>query len=107
MKEKNHAVKVRMTFDQQAVIVEMFDNPASREWLSLLPLTSQFDDFAATEKMAYLPEKLKSSGPSGNDINGDFAYYAPGAISPFFTRGTVLATGCFGKDELAKMRAPF
>ncbi len=114
MKEKNNAPRVRMSLGKEEVIVEMFDNPASREFLSMLPLTMQFDDFASTEKIANLPRKLKSQGPLGKEVKGDFTYYAPWGNLAVFYKGFGSASGLYimgrivsGKETLAKMHAPF
>lgn len=77
MKKNANSTRVRMSFNREEIIVEMFDNPASLEFLSLLPLKLKFDDFANAEKIASLPRKLKAEGPLGSEAKGDFTYYAP------------------------------
>lgn len=109
---------IRLSFAGQEVIVEMFDNPASRDFLTLLPLTLAFEDFASTEKIARnLPRPLNtrnSPTPMNADANGDFTYYAPwgnlaifykdfGTDSQLYVLGRIVA----GKEHLAKMTADF
>ena len=85
--------KIRMTFDQHEVIVEMFDTPASRDFLLLLPLTLEFSDYAGVEKIAYLPQRLNINGtPTPPVATGDFTYYAPWGNLAVFYKG-------FGRDS--------
>ena len=54
------------------------DNPAVRDFLSMLPLTLTLEEFAGREKIAYLPRKLAHAGSPGSDPeNGDLIYYVP------------------------------
>ena len=55
------------------------DNAATRDFISLLPVTVTLEDFNKTEKIAMLPEKLSTAGlPSGyTPSEGDIAYYVP------------------------------
>jgi hypothetical protein len=65
----------------------MHDNPASRDFLSLLPLTLTLEDYAGTEKISKLPIRLSAIGaPAGMDPSvGDFTYYSPwGNIAIFY-----------------------
>ncbi|MED1203912.1 cyclophilin-like fold protein [Heyndrickxia acidicola] len=49
---------IKMSFHNEEVIVKMYDTPTSEDFLSLLPLTLTFEDYAGTEKMSNLPKKL-------------------------------------------------
>ena len=54
------------------------DNPAVRDFLSMLPLTLRLEEFAGREKIAYLPRKLAHAGSPGSDPeDGDLIYYVP------------------------------
>jgi hypothetical protein len=54
------------------------DNPAVRDFLSMLPLTLKLEEFAGKEKVAYLPRRLTHSGSPGSDPeDGDLIYYIP------------------------------
>ena len=78
---------IRMTFDNGTMIAELEDSKAGRDFLALLPLTLTLDDYAATEKVADLPEKLSTEGsPAGMDPEvGDITYYAPwGNLAIFY-----------------------
>jgi hypothetical protein len=57
----------------------LVDTATSRDFVSLLPITLNLDDYAATEKISDLPRRLSTEGaPPGSDpAAGDIAYYAP------------------------------
>jgi Uncharacterized conserved protein len=109
------SVKIRLVFDAKEVVVSMFDNPASRDFLSLLPLEAEFKDFAGEEKIAYLPRKLDTSGsPTPSQEQGDFTYYRPWGNIAVFYHGfgssgqlTVLGRIESGKNLLGSMSGPF
>ena len=75
----DEAMKVKLTINNEEVIVNMYDNPTSRDFVGRLPLTLTFEDDSGIEKISYLEEKLSTEdAPSGSDpLTGDFAYYAP------------------------------
>src|SRR5215213_6688210 len=54
------------------------DNPAVRDFLSMLPLTLTLEEFDGREKISYLPRKLEHAGSPGSDPeDGDLIYYTP------------------------------
>jgi hypothetical protein len=55
------------------------DNPTTRDFVSLLPMSVELKDHAQTEKVSDLPRKLSTAdAPAGSDPEvGDIAYYAP------------------------------
>jgi hypothetical protein len=54
------------------------DNPAVRDFLSMLPLTLTVEEFAAREKISYLPRELRHRGSPGSDpASGDLIYFVP------------------------------
>lgn len=71
-------VKIRLTVNGKAVTATLIDSAAAGDFLALLPLTLTLEDYAATEKIAYLPRKLSTAGaPAGFDPStGDITYYA-------------------------------
>jgi hypothetical protein len=80
-------MKIRLTIDGKAITATLLDNATARDFLSLLPLTLTLEDYAATEKISYLPRKLSTVGaPAGVDPEpGDIAYYAPwGNLAIFY-----------------------
>lgn len=54
------------------------DNPATRDFLSLLPLTLTLEEFAGREKIADLPRPLRHEGsPGSNPEDGHLIYFVP------------------------------
>jgi hypothetical protein len=54
------------------------DNPTTRDFLSMLPLTLTVEEFNGREKISYLPRNLDTNGSPGSDpADGDLIYYAP------------------------------
>ncbi|WP_420179952.1 cyclophilin-like fold protein [Paenarthrobacter sp. TA1.8] len=54
------------------------DNPAARDFLSMLPLTLTMEEFAGREKIADLPRPLHYEGSPGSDPeDGDLIYFVP------------------------------
>ena len=72
-------MKLRMDLEGTAITATLVDNPTSREFISLLPLTLTLTDYAGTEKIGDLPRRLTTEGaPVGSDPSvGSIAYYAP------------------------------
>lgn len=70
---------VRFTSDQTIVDVTIgADSPTVRDFLSLLPLETVFEEFNGHEKIGYLSRELTTEGTAGSDPeNGDLIYYAP------------------------------
>lgn len=107
--------KIRIVFNNQEVLVRMLDNAASRDLLALLPLTVQFSDFAQAEKIAHLPQKLRTKGaPTAQEAAGDFTYYAPWGNLAVFYKGLgsdsqlyILGRIESGKKALADMKHAF
>jgi hypothetical protein len=63
------------------------DNATTRDFVALLPLSLNLRDYAGTEKVSGLPQRLStSSTPPGVDPEiGDLAYYAPwGNLAIFY-----------------------
>ena len=80
-------MKIQVTINGKAMIATLADNPTSRDFMTLLPLSLKLEDYASTEKIAYLPRKLSIEGaPVGVDPEvGDIAYYAPwGNLAIFY-----------------------
>ena len=78
---------VKMTVGENELYIAIYDNPTSRDLLSKLPLTLNFEDYNATEKISYLPETLTTEdAPDSFDPDiGDVALYAPwGNLSVFY-----------------------
>jgi hypothetical protein len=70
---------VRFTAGSTSVDVTIGeDNPATRDFLTLLPLSLALAEFNGREKIAYLPRRLEHEGASGSDPeDGNLIYYIP------------------------------
>lgn len=80
-------MKVRLTVNGQSLTTILIDSPTTRDFVALLPLTLTLEDYASTEKIAYLPRKLSTQGaPAGvTPSAGDITYYAPwGNLAIFY-----------------------
>lgn len=89
------AMKIRLTTDGRSITATLIDSPTTRDFLSLLPLTLTLEDYASTEKIAYLPRKLSEEGAlAGVDPSvGDITYYAPWGNLALFYRDFGYAKG--------------
>ncbi len=56
--EESIKMKVKMSFNNEEVIINMYDNPASQQVIALLPAEFQFSDFAGEEKITNFPKPL-------------------------------------------------
>jgi hypothetical protein len=70
---------VRFTSDSTSVDVTIGeDNPAVRDFLSMLPMTINVEEYAGREKISYLSRELRHAGSPGSDPeNGDLIYFVP------------------------------
>lgn len=110
-------MKIRFVVGEEELIATMDDNEASREFISMLPLTLSMKDFAGTEKISdRLSKSLSVSGvPSGYDPTvGDIAFYAPWGNLALFYSDSRYATGLVrlghfdqGVEKLGAIRAIF
>lgn len=107
---------LRLVFEGGELSVALEDNAASRDLLSMLPLTLTFEDYNGTEKIAYPPRKLNlEDAPDSCDPDqGSFAYYAPwGNLAIFYrdfreSRGLVpLGNIVSGTEALSRMEGSF
>lgn len=90
-----NTMQIRLTINGQSTTATLIDNPATRDFIALLPMTLTLEDYASTEKIAYLPKKLSTQGaPPGVDPEvGDIAYYAPWGSLAIFYRGFGYSAG--------------
>jgi len=86
--------RVRFTVGDAEIIVRTADNPTSRDFVSMLPLTLGFRDFNAMEKVGDLPRRLTTEGSTGSaPANGDLIYFVPwGNLGFFYNAGRRDAT---------------
>jgi len=88
-------MKIRLTINGKAINATLIDNATAKDFLTLLPMTLTLEDYAATEKISYLPRKLSTAGaPAGSDPSvGDVTYYAPWGNLAIFYRDFRYSTG--------------
>lgn len=117
----NHAAtgtlseKIRIVSNAGEVVIVLYDNPMSRDFASLLPLSLLFRDYVGEEKIADLSRKLAMAGGlTANDVQGDFAYYAPWGNLAVFYKGFGKGSGLYilgriesGKEWLAGQQNDF
>lgn len=80
-------MKLKITTGNRAITATLIDNPTTRDFITLMPLTVKLDDYADTEKIFYPSRKLSTQNvPSGIDPDlGDITYYSPwGNIAIFY-----------------------
>lgn len=74
---------------QVRTIIELEDNPATRDFYAQLPLTLEFSDYVGKEKISNaLPKPLNTSGLNGYDPQvGDLFYFTPcGNLGIFYAK---------------------
>ncbi len=78
-RQEARPMKIRLTIDGNVVTATLNDSAAARDFAAMLPIAVSLEDYAATEKIAYLPRKLSTAdAPDGfTPSAGDMAYYAP------------------------------
>ena len=80
-------MKLKITIGSNTATAILYDNPTSRDFATLLPLTVEFADYANIEKVFTPPKKLSTqAAPKGFDPSaGDLTLYAPwGNIALFY-----------------------
>jgi hypothetical protein len=85
--QRVRTMTIRMDVGGTVITAILVDSATARDFVSLLPLTLTFKDYAATEKVSDLPRRLSTKGaPPGSDPSiGDIAYYAPwGNLAVFY-----------------------
>ncbi|MFM5570926.1 cyclophilin-like fold protein [Aeromonas veronii] len=92
---KAESMNIKMTIASQIIKATLEDSHSARDFFAMLPLTLPLEDYADTEKIAYLPRKLTTQGaPKGIDPNvGDLTYYAPWGNLAIFYRDFGYSTG--------------
>lgn len=80
-------IKIKITAGNETIPAMLEDNPSSRDFVKMLPLTLTMTDYNGTEKIATLPQRLSTlNAPDGFVPQaGDLAFYAPwGNIAIFY-----------------------
>jgi hypothetical protein len=89
------ATRIRMDVGGTVMTAVLDDSPTTRDFVSLLPLTTTLEDYASFEKISYLPRKLSTEGaPEGvTPSAGDVGYYAPWGNLALFHKDFRYSTG--------------
>lgn len=76
---RENAVKIEFVFKGVTVVGLLDESAAANAFLAQLPMMVKLEDYGSTEKIAWLPTKLRraDSGASMTPRRGDIAYYAP------------------------------
>ncbi|HEJ8279899.1 cyclophilin [Klebsiella oxytoca] len=76
---RENAVKIEFVFKGVTVVGLLDESAAASAFVAQLPMTVKLEDYGSTEKIAWLPEKLREvdAGKSMTPRRGDMAYYAP------------------------------
>lgn len=103
--------KLKISFSDTELTATLFDNPTSRDLISMLPITTQLEDYANNEKIFYPERKLTKDGaPGGYDPSkGDITYYAPwGDVAIFYKdfsySSGLISLGRIEADGIEKLR---
>jgi hypothetical protein len=93
--ERTDSMKIRITLKDAVITATLTDSQTTQDFVSLLPLTLTLEDYAGTEKISYLPQKLSTEdAPPGSDpAIGDITYYAPWGNLAIFYRDFGYASG--------------
>ena len=111
--EENHtkASRIKLTVNSEEIYVNLENNKSVQDFISMLPLTLNVEDYNSTEKIATLPRKLTTEGsPDGYTPQvGDFAYYAPwGNLSMFYNNfrysDSLIKLGTFEEGGIDKIK---
>jgi hypothetical protein len=88
-------MEIEISVEGTAIQGQLNDGPAAFDLASLLPVTLNLTDYASTEKIAYLPRKLRVQGePPGTDAqSGDICYYVPWGNLALFYKPAPFAEG--------------
>ena len=91
-----------MVIGEESFGVELIDNPTSKSFIKLLPLTLDFEDYHNIEKIVVLSNKLsRDDSPSGCEANkGAFTYYAPWGNLALFYKDFGYAPGLIRMGEI-------
>jgi hypothetical protein len=94
--------KLRLTVGSTVLTATLYDNPTTRDFIALLPLTLTLRDYHSTKKISDLSRKLSTKGaPAGHDpAVGDLTYYAPWGNLALFYKDFPYSTGLISLGKL-------
>lgn len=80
-------MKLKITFGETELTATLYDNPTTQDFISMLPISTEVEDYASNEKIFYPERKLiTDQAPNGyKPSTGDITYYAPwGDVAIFY-----------------------
>lgn len=88
-------MKLKISFGDSELTATLYDNPTTHDFVSMLPITTELEDYASNEKIFYPERKLTKDGaPKGYDPSkGDITYYAPWGDVAIFYKDFNYSTG--------------
>lgn len=98
-------MQISLSFSDEKILVELANNPATQEFVGMLPLRLMFGDYVGEEKISpKLPKALPSQGfENYNPAIGDFFYFAPwGNLGIFYNHAPEPYPGLVPLGKLKK-----
>ena len=91
-------MKLKISFGDAELTATMYDNPTAKDFISLLPITTELEDYAGNEKIFFPERKLsEDEAPTGcRPSKGDITYYAPWGDVAIFYKDFSHAAGLIG-----------
>lgn len=87
--DKGEKMQIQLSLNDEKTIVELENNPATRDFYELLPLRLKFRDYVGKEKVSPdLKKRLNTNGLSGYTPQvGDLFYFVPsGNLGIFYDK---------------------
>ncbi|OWU68320.1 cyclophilin-like fold protein [Phaeobacter sp. 22II1-1F12B] len=71
------SMRMRVSFDDQEAVYQLFDNATTRDLISMLPTELEIKDFSTNEKIVHLPRRLDEGGfeAFSDETPGDLCYF--------------------------------
>jgi hypothetical protein len=77
--QQANSMKINIKVGDKAITATLIDNPTTRDFVSLLPLTLTMNDLFGREKFAHLPRGISEEGERTKIYDvGDIIYWSPG-----------------------------
>jgi hypothetical protein len=85
--QQANSMKINIKVRDKVITATLIDNPTTRDFISLLPLTLTMNDLFGREKFAHLPRAISEEGKRTKTYDiGDLLYWSPGSDVAIFYR---------------------